>query len=365
MGLAAPKKKTKLSYDPNNTRWINDTQSFGHKILTAQGWKKGEFLGAKNAAHSEFHTAANSSHIRVTLKDNLLGLGAKIGTGVGHGECTGLDAFKNLLGRLNGKTQTQIAQEQKVRVDVRRAIYTEKRWGSMNFVSGGYLVGDKIQNLIDTQIEREGNIANKDDAVPRKLEQCKSKSCHKDEECGVSKKSKKSKKRKANMISEDDMDKSYSKSNIKQIIHQDSNDSNDLSLSINLDNVMSKKTSRSKIANETEHGNIIEKEEQKKRKRKKQSSKSVVEKVEKLSKEKRKSKRGKIHSEFQSLNDSYLSPSSNCTERPSPSNEKSKHENPILLRGRHAIRARNIAQKKLSGMDMASLNQVRQFTTVF
>ncbi|RKF57091.1 Protein PXR1 [Erysiphe neolycopersici] len=364
MGLAAPKKKTRLSYDPNNTRWINDTQSFGHKILTSQGWKKGEFLGAKNAAHSEFHTAANSSHIRVTLKDNNLGLGAKIGTGVGHGECTGLDAFKNLLGRLNGKTQTQIAQEQKVRVDIRRAIYTEKRWGTMNFVSGGYLVGDKIQNLTDIENKRKLEGADKDDAVPKKLEQCKSisKSSLKDEECSVSKKSKKSKKRKASMINEYDTDSNHSKSNKKQIIHpdsNDSNDSNDLSLISKTDKAMSKKSSRSKIAHEIEHGDIIKKEEQTKKKRKKDGLESLAKKVEKLPKEKRNSKRGKILSEPQTVHNSCLSISSDCIEKPSPPKEKPKHENPILFRGRHAIRARNIAQKKLSAMDMASLNQAR------
>lgn len=362
MGLAAPKKKTKLSYDPNNTRWINDTQSFGHKILTSQGWKKGEFLGAKNAAHSEFHTTANSSHIRVTLKDNNLGLGAKVGTGVGHGECTGLDAFKNLLGRLNGKTQTQIAQEQKVRVDIRRAIYTDKRWGTMNFVSGGYLIGDKIQNLIDTQIKKKKEVIDKDEAVPKISEPCKSKSGLKDEECSVSKKSKKSKKRKAD-INDYEIDSSYSKSNKKQKIHQDSNDSNDLSLLDNLDSTKSKTTSSSIVTHEIEHSDINKNERQKKKKKKKEGSQSVVDKVENLYKKKKNSKRVKLQSESLTDNDSCSSSSSNCEKKPPPQNEKPEYENTILLRGRHAIRARNIAQKKLSGMDMASLNQIFMIKT--
>jgi Pin2-interacting protein X1 len=130
----------KLSHDPNNTKWTNDTESFGLKIMTSQGWQPGDYLGAKNAAHAEFHTAANASHIRVSVKDDNLGLGAKIGSGVGHGECTGLDVFTNLLGRLNGKDEEELEREQKSREDLKRAIYTERRWGSIRFVPGGFLI---------------------------------------------------------------------------------------------------------------------------------------------------------------------------------------------------------------------------------
>jgi Pin2-interacting protein X1 len=117
--------------------------------MAAQGWQPGEYLGAKDANHAEHYTAANASHIRVMIKDDNLGLGAKIGSGVGHGECTGLDAFKDLLGRLNGKDEDEIEKEQKSREDLKRAIYTEKKWGSVRFVRGGFLIGDKIQDLID------------------------------------------------------------------------------------------------------------------------------------------------------------------------------------------------------------------------
>ncbi|KAI6246172.1 hypothetical protein HI914_05831 [Erysiphe necator] len=198
MGLAAPKKKTKLSYDPNNTRWTNDVQSFGHKMLTSQGWKKGELLGAKNAAHAEFHTSANSSHIRVTFKDDNLGLGAKIGTGVGHGECTGLDAFNDLLSRLNGKTKTQIIQKQQARADIRREIYTDKRLGSINFVSGGFLVGDKIQNLMDSDASRKKKLADRDFVLTQSSDKPELRSTV--DENIASKKSKKSKKRKRDIV---------------------------------------------------------------------------------------------------------------------------------------------------------------------
>ena len=133
--------------------------------MASQGWKPGEYLGAKNAPHAEFHTAANASHIRVTIKDDNLGLGAKNGSGVGHGEYTGLDAFKNLLGRLNGKDEDELAKEQRSRDDLRRAIYTERRWGSIRFVKGGFLIGDKIQHLIDDEAERVRKLAAGDAAA--------------------------------------------------------------------------------------------------------------------------------------------------------------------------------------------------------
>src|SRR3954452_8020092 len=116
----------KISHDPNNTNWTGNTDNYGHKIMQAQGWQPGDFLGAKDANHAEHYTAANASHIRVLVKTDNLGLGAKNGSGVGHGECTGLDAFKNLLGRLNGADEDELEKEQKSREDLRRAIYSER-----------------------------------------------------------------------------------------------------------------------------------------------------------------------------------------------------------------------------------------------
>lgn len=76
------------------------------------------------------------------MKDDNLGLGAKSGVNV---PATGLDAFQCLLGRLNGKKDDDLEKEQKTRDDLRRAVYTENRWGALRFVSGGFLVGDRIK----------------------------------------------------------------------------------------------------------------------------------------------------------------------------------------------------------------------------
>merc|ERR1712225_20519 len=199
MGLAGEKKRMKLSHDPNNTKWTNDTASFGLKIMTSHGWRPGQYLGAKDAAHAEFHTAANASHIRVAIKDDNLGLGAKVGTGVGHGECTGLDAFKDLLGRLNGKDEEEIVKEQQSRDDLRRAIYSERKWGTQRFVSGGFLIGDKIQILNDAEAERIRKLAL---GESEGSSSDSSSSSDSEEEAAPVEKAKKSKKRKLEVLEE-------------------------------------------------------------------------------------------------------------------------------------------------------------------
>ena len=88
----------------------------------------------------------DTSYIRVALKDDTLGLGAKSGVNLPP---TGLDAFQGLLGRLNGKQEDELEKEQRTRDDLRRAVYTENKWGALRFVSGGFLVGDKIEEAVE------------------------------------------------------------------------------------------------------------------------------------------------------------------------------------------------------------------------
>ena len=138
-------RRAKLSHDPNNTAWSRSTTKYGQKILESQGWTPGDFLGAKNAPHAAYHTAANASHIRIALKDDNLGLGAKPGRSQEDGQTTGLDMFQDILGRLNGKSESQLEMEQMSRSQVKRSMFVEQRWGSLRFVEGGFLVGDKLQ----------------------------------------------------------------------------------------------------------------------------------------------------------------------------------------------------------------------------
>ncbi|TQS38567.1 hypothetical protein Golomagni_00920 [Golovinomyces magnicellulatus] len=359
MGLAAPKKKNKLSHDPNNTRWTNNTQSFGHKILTSQGWKQGDYLGAKNAVHAEYHTAANSTHIRVTLKDDNLGLGAKIGSGVGHGECTGLDAFKNLLGRLNGKNDDQILKEQKARDDIRKAVYNEKRWGRVHFVSAGYLVGDKIQDLIDAEAKRITVNTQKNDTMTTTLQKNTCSTRSSPAEC-ESQKILKTKKRKANLIDEVDTGISSLKSKKIKTLGRFTEDTN----SSELRSITVTKTKK-KHRNCEENSETSEERKSKNKKRKKKIEEPGTKgkKTDNVSKIEKKSKREKRSSDIVLSKQSLQSCSEE--EEAASSNNTTGLQRPPLMRGRHAIRSKNIAQKKLASMDLASLNQVSKQTCLY
>ncbi len=135
-----PHSRTKISHDPNNTKWTRDTTTFGQKILRSQGWQPGQFLGAQNVPHAELHSAASASYIRVVLKDDMKGLGFNKAK---EDEVTGLDVFSDLLSRLNGKSEAAVQEDQSARLAVKTNRYVELRWGPMRFVRGGLLVGDK------------------------------------------------------------------------------------------------------------------------------------------------------------------------------------------------------------------------------
>merc|ERR1712093_568784 len=272
MGLAGEKKRMKLSHDPNNTKWTNDTASFGLKIMTSHGWQPGQYLGAKDAAHAEFHTAANASHIRVAIKDDNLGLGAKVGTGVGHGECTGLDAFKNLLGRLNGKDEEEIVKEQQSRDDLRRAIYSERKWGTQRFVSGGFLIGDKIQILIDAEAERIRKLAL---GESEGSSSDSSSSSDSEEEAAPVEKAKKSKKSKKEWKNRDEVEEESAPSEDEKTTKKSKK---------------SKKERKAKAETDdaVEDSDTKRRREKKERKERKRKEKAVVEGVEETEKEKRK-----------------------------------------------------------------------------
>ncbi|KAG0669922.1 telomerase inhibitor [Kluyveromyces marxianus] len=103
MGLAAARTKQRFGLDPRNTAWSNNTSRFGHQYLEKLGWKPGSGLGMMSDA--------TTTHIKVSIKDDNLGLGAKLKKKdkqdeFDSGECTGLDVFQRLLGRLNGNEET-------------------------------------------------------------------------------------------------------------------------------------------------------------------------------------------------------------------------------------------------------------------
>lgn len=103
-------------------------------------------MGARDAAHADMFTAASASHIRVSVKDDTLGLGARPRRDA-LDEPTGLDAFKGLLGRLNGKPDVELEKEQRKSDDIKLARYAASKWQSVRFISGGLLTQEKEDPL--------------------------------------------------------------------------------------------------------------------------------------------------------------------------------------------------------------------------
>lgn len=141
----------KISHDPNNTAWSRFSARFGQKLLLSHGWTPGSSLGVSGAPYANH--PAGSSRVRIIVKDDNLGLGARTGARDDVGLTIGLDGLQHLLGRLNGKDARMLEKEQQGRENTKRALYAERRWGLGNFVSGGFLVGDRIQHGEDVPLD--------------------------------------------------------------------------------------------------------------------------------------------------------------------------------------------------------------------
>lgn len=90
MGLAGVKKSTRIGLDPRNTKWINNENGIGHKLLAAQGWTPGQGLGDS--------MKGRTVNIKTTYKDNTAGIGCS----AQHAqEWSGLSAFNDIFTRIN------------------------------------------------------------------------------------------------------------------------------------------------------------------------------------------------------------------------------------------------------------------------
>ncbi|CAB4256152.1 similar to Saccharomyces cerevisiae YGR280C PXR1 Essential protein involved in rRNA and snoRNA maturation [Maudiozyma barnettii] len=188
MGLAATRVKQRFGRDPRNTNWSNDTSRFGHQQLERFGWKPGMGLGM---APMHSHT----SHIKVHVKDDNVGLGAKISRKgrkdeFDNGECAGLDVFQRILGRLNGKEQ-EIENELDLQ---RKEKILDGKWG-VHFVKA-----DVLASTWDPKTKKIKSYSNK-----------KSNSSDDEEEEEPSKKKKKNKRNRSDDDDNDEEEKKHHK----------------------------------------------------------------------------------------------------------------------------------------------------------
>lgn len=167
LSLAGSSKKEKISFDPRNTIWSNDTERFGHQHMLNMGWKPGQGLGKS--------IKGDTQHIKVKVKADNTGLGRPIKDDMP----TGLDVFQRILGKLNG-------EEEKVNRQLNEQMKMSGVF--LNFVYGGVLEGT-VEKMMLTTVEETTPSTKR--AAPEDV----------DEEV---KKSKKAKKEKSKKLKEDD-----------------------------------------------------------------------------------------------------------------------------------------------------------------
>ncbi|OHE98978.1 G-patch domain-containing protein [Colletotrichum orchidophilum] len=352
MGLAQAKTRRKIGKDPNNTKWTKDLDSFGQKILRSQGWEPGQYLGAKDAAHAVHHTAANASFIRVALKDDMLGLGFKQAR---DDRVTGMDVFSDLLGRLNGKSTEVIAKEQEARTALKSTLYCDNKFGPMRFVSGGFLVGDKIKE--EPTADPKGEDSDDDDVkmedVPiapessNKSKKRKAEESSEDESSSEDEKAKKkrrkeekkaSKKLKAEADGEETStsekkDKKRKSKSAKEDASEDTQDETEKK------SRKDKKNKKAKKEAGDEEDSSDDKSLKKKRKGENDAEKAARKEEKKRRKEEKRAKKEA------SRESTSTTPTVSGTSTP-------------VLRGHHAVRSRWIAQKRMATMDDKALNAI-------
>lgn len=87
------------------------------------------------------------------MREENLGLGAQVGKG--NAETFGLSLFSGVLGRLNGQSDEDVEKQRGALRDAELRNYQAQKYGFMNFVRGGLLVGDKMQPLMEEDLGGE------------------------------------------------------------------------------------------------------------------------------------------------------------------------------------------------------------------
>ncbi|KAI3323366.1 hypothetical protein HD806DRAFT_82902 [Xylariaceae sp. AK1471] len=365
MGLSGPRNRRKLDYDPNNMRWTRDETTFGQKILRAQGWEPGKYLGAQESSHAQLHSSASLAPIKINMKDDTLGLGAKIRQKQSD-ECTGLDVFKDLLGRLNGKSEDVLAKERQVRSEIKTNLVVERKYGPMRFVSGGLLVGDqmKMAELVDNNKSASTPIKDESASEATEVETSKKE-----------KKEKESKKRKARESEEADASDSTPEKKRKKRSKAKNQDNDD----IEVEKSTKKKVKKEKKSKRSEK-NVEQVESEVKRKKSKKSkdapqqasslddSTQTSEQISSEKARKKEKKRDKKEKQADSTKLSVVATTtiaSSTTALVSTSHDSGSStplstgtSTPPVLSARYRARSRNIASKKLAYGDMQAMNQI-------
>jgi len=327
MGLAAPKDRTKLARDPRNTFWTNDTSRFGHRYLSQLGWAPGSTLGDTSSAyHRSGHvTEASSTGVRIALKDDTLGIGAK--RGAQEDECFGLLGLQGLLGRLNGDEKAV----EGVRIETQRR--TEERLHSrygIRFVRGETWRSSEIEELRERMVG-EKRKREEEEEGSKELKRRKSKSKSKKEKRG------KLAEASTSVAQSDDDDEADAKPKLSKKEKSTKKRTSEDSSTPEETTEKSKKKKKSKRSPKPDSSDEGE-DTKSKSKKKRDHSKKSKDKRSKKKKEKRKRE----------------SSSSSDNEESTTTVEKVA----AVLTGRQALRSRYIAAKRGAMLDAKALNEI-------
>jgi Pin2-interacting protein X1 len=97
----------KSSADTQNQLWAGDKSRFGFKMLEKMGWSEGKGLGTKEDGQT--------SHVKMKMKTNTLGVGADVGQNDRWNTVT--NDYAGVLAKLSAAASPQKAGKDKAKVN--------------------------------------------------------------------------------------------------------------------------------------------------------------------------------------------------------------------------------------------------------
>uniref|UniRef100_F1LED5 PIN2/TERF1-interacting telomerase inhibitor 1 n=1 Tax=Ascaris suum TaxID=6253 RepID=F1LED5_ASCSU len=161
--LAEPRRKQRISVDPQNIQWRDDDAKFGKKILERMGWRNGKGLGKREQGRNE--------NLRLKANHSGKGLGCKHSyddTWVAHH-----DDFAKLLASLNKtKKDTNENMASEIKPNAEKSMKSRMRIRYRGFTRGNDLseyseedkcavLGKKRRNIAEKQIECQSDFDKK------------------------------------------------------------------------------------------------------------------------------------------------------------------------------------------------------------
>jgi Pin2-interacting protein X1 len=271
--------------------------------------------------------------VRVSLKDDMLGLGFKQSK---DEQITGMNAFQDMLARLNGKSDETVAKEKEARVAVQTSLYCDSKFGPMRFVRGGWLVGDTEQETPVAKLKAEQDAKDQVESKKRKVEEVSDSDSSSEDEKARKKRRKEERKAAKKLKVKSGSSTPTEKSDEALASEKDKKKKS-----------KSKKDSATATEDETD-AKTKSKKKSKKSKKDADSTDSDAEKAAKKEKKRLKKEQKRAAEEA----------SATTTGTSTPAAAKSGTSTPVL-RGHHAVRSKWIKSKSMATMDDAALNQVR------